>query len=163
MFKKYPLYTVSIIVLAILQHFVFSKLVILNASPDLLCLIIALISMSLGQRTGTTYGFAAGLIMGFLSGNLGLSALVGTVEGFAAGFFHVPEDSHATSMHKKRMFYIASLTALLSGNILQALLNNPLSLPMYVRLPEMAILGTGMSMLIATLMYHLVLKKFMRD
>ena len=55
MFKKYPLYTVSIVVLAILQHFVFSKLTILNASPDLLCLIIALTSMSLGQRTGTTF------------------------------------------------------------------------------------------------------------
>jgi len=151
------------VMLVLVQHFFVSRLVILHASPDILAVFIAFISMSIGQKTGTTYGFAAGLISGFLTGNIGLSALIGTVEGFSAGYFHVPDESHATWVKKRRKFYIAATTALLLGNLLQALLNDPLSLPLYVRLPEMVIIGTIMSMLLATLMYKLVLKKLLRD
>jgi rod shape-determining protein MreD len=149
--------------LVLVQHFIVSRLVILHASPDILTVFIAFVSMSIGQRTGTTYGFAAGLLSGFFTGNIGLSALAGTVEGFTAGYFHVPEESHATSVKKRRMYYIAATTALLSGNLLQALLSDPLSLPLYIRLPEMVILGTLMSMMLGTLMYKLVLKKLLKD
>ena len=161
--KKYPLYTVSLIVMAVLQHFAFSKLVIFGASPDILAVTITFASVILGQRTGTTFGFAAGLIAGFLSGNPGLFALVGTVEGFLAGYFHVPEDSHATSVKKRRMFYFASGTALVAGNLLLATLSNPLALPFYVRIPEMVIFGTMMSMILTVLMYQLALKRLLRD
>lgn len=150
-------------VLALLQHFIFSRLVILGASPDILAVFIAFVSVFVGQRTGTTYGFAAGLIAGFLSGNIGLSALVGTVEGFTAGFFHVAEDSHSTSVKKRRMFYFASGTALVAGNLLQALLSDPLALPPYIRIPSMVVIGTMTSMVLTVLAYQLALKKFLRD
>lgn len=150
-------------VLALMQHFVISRLLVLHTAPDLMALFIAFISVSVGQRTGTSYGFAAGLIGGFLSGNLGLEALIGTCEGFVAGYFHVPEESHATSTRKKRMFYSASVAALITGNALRSLLHDPLSLPLYIRLPEALILGPLMSMVFAVLSYHFVLKKLLRD
>ncbi len=151
------------LLLILVQHFFVSRLVILHASPDILAIFIAFVSMSIGQRTGTTYGFAAGLISGILTGNVGMSALIGTVEGFAAGFFHLPEESHATWIKKRRMFYIAATVALVSGNLLTALLNDPLSLPLYVRIPELVILGTIMSMILGTLIFHFVLRKLLRD
>ncbi|HWR00233.1 MAG TPA: hypothetical protein VN371_00080 [Chlorobaculum sp.] len=161
--KKYSIYTAAMLLLVLVQHFFVSRLVILHASPDILAIFIAFVSMSIGQRTGTTYGFAAGLISGVLTGTVGMSALIGTVEGFAAGFFHLPEESHATWIKKRRMFYIAATVALASGNFLTALLNNPLSLPLYVRLPELVILGTIMSMILGTLTFHYVLRKLLRD
>jgi len=161
--KNYPLYIVTVVILAVAQRFLVSKLLLLHASPDILALFIAFISMSVGQRTGTTFGFGAGLFYGFLTGDIGLSALVGTVQGFAAGFFHVPAEDHATSVRKKRMFYGASLTALIAGNLLLSILCDPLALPLYVRLPETVIVGTLMSMLLAVLFYHVALKKQLRD
>jgi rod shape-determining protein MreD len=161
--KKYTLYTVTVVILALVQRFLVSKLLVLHAYPDILAIFIAFISVTVGQRTGTTYGFGAGIVCGFLTGDLGLSALVGTVQGFAAGFFHVPEEIHATSVRKKRMFYAASLTALITGNLLLSLLYDPLSLPLYVRLPETVIIGTLMSMALAVLSYHFGLKKLLRD
>ncbi|NTU59098.1 MAG: rod shape-determining protein MreD [Chlorobiaceae bacterium] len=161
--KKYFIYTLAMLTLALVQHFIVSRLLIFHASPDIMAIFIAFVSMSIGQRTGTTFGFAAGLIGGLLTGNVGLSALIGTVEGFSAGFFHVPEESHATSVKKRRMFYAASTVALILGNMLLATLHNPLSLPAYVRLPQMVGLGTIMSMVLGTLMYNFVLKKLLKD
>lgn len=163
MLKKYPFYTISLIVLALVQHFVLSKLVVFGASPDILAVFIAFTSVMLGQRTGTTYGFGVGLFAGFLSGNLGLSALIGTVEGFVAGYYHVPEESYATTVKKRRMFYFASATALVAGNLLMALLNNPMAVALYIRIPALVIIGTLTSMLLTVLLYQLVLKKLQRD
>ncbi len=151
------------LVLVCVQHFFISNLVLLHTAPDLLPLFIAFISMSMGQRTGTSYGFAAGVISGFLSGGIGMEALIGTIEGFVAGFFHIPEESHATSTRKRRKFYMASAAALITGNALRALLSDPLSLPLYIRLPESVILGTLMSMVICVLAYYFLLKKLLRD
>ncbi|UWX57058.1 rod shape-determining protein MreD [Chlorobaculum sp. MV4-Y] len=161
--NKYLLYTIAVIILAFVQRFLVSKLLILHVSPDILAIFIAFISMSTGQRTGTNFGFGAGLVAGVLSGDLGLSALLGTAQGFVAGFFHVPQESHATSVKKKRMFYAASATALIAGNLLQSLLSDPLSLPLYVRIPETVILGTLMSMMLTVLLYHFALKKLLKD
>ncbi len=163
MFKKIFLSSISIVVLAFLQHFVFSNLVILGASPDILAVFIAFASVTIGQRTGTTFGFASGLIVGILSGNIGLSALIGTVEGFVAGFFHVSEESHPTLTKKRRMFYSASLTSIAIGNLLLALMNNPMALPLYYRIPSMVVIGTLMNIFLTVLMYQLALKKTMRD
>ena len=161
--KKYFLYIAIVVALAFTQRFLVSKLLVLNAAPDILAIFIAFISVTVGQRTGTNYGFGAGLIAGILSGNLGLSALVGTVQGFAAGFFHVPEESHATSVKKKRNFYAASVTALVAGYLLQSILSDPLALPLYVRIPESVIIGTLMSMVLTVLVYHFALKKLLKD
>lgn len=147
----------------VVQHFFISKLIILHTSPDLSAIFIAFISMSVGQRSGTSFGFATGLISGFLTGNIGLGGLVGSSQGLVAGFFHVPEESHATSVKKKRMFYSASLAAVITGKTLYALLSDPLSLPLYLRLPEALILGSSMSMLLAIAAWHAGLKKTVKD
>lgn len=151
------------VALAVIQHFIFSRVVILGASPDILAVFIAYVSVVIGQRTGTTFGFAAGLIAGFLSGNPGLAALIGTIEGFTAGYFHVSPDSHPTMVKKRRMFYSGTATSIAAGNMLQALLSNPLALPAWVRIPSMVILGTLSSMFLAVLIYQLALKRILRD
>jgi rod shape-determining protein MreD len=161
--RKYPLYTVLMIVLCLVQHFVISRMVLLHAAPDLLAIFIAFVGMSIGQRTGTTYGFIAGLISGFLTGNIGMAALVGTVQGFVAGYSHVPDDSHATSTQKKRMFYLAVFTALLAGNTIQALLNNPLAQPLIIRILTLVVLTTLITMILSIGVYHLILKKKFTD
>ncbi|NTV03072.1 MAG: rod shape-determining protein MreD [Chlorobiaceae bacterium] len=150
-------------VLAVIQHFIFSRVVILGASPDILAVFIAYVSVIIGQRTGIVFGFSAGLIAGFLSGNPGLAALIGTVEGFTAGFFHVSPDSHPTMVKKRRMFYSGAATSIAAGNLFQALLSNPLALPAWVRIPSMVILGTLSSMFLAVLIYQLALKRTLRD
>lgn len=163
MFKKYPIYTAAAVALVLGQHFLFSKLVILYASPDILGVFIAFLSVTLGQRTGTTYGFFTGLFLGILSGNVGLCALAGTFTGFAAGFFHVPGDSHATTAKKRRMLYFGTGTGLVAGSLVQTLLSNPLALPAYVRIPATTGLGTLMGMLVVVATYRLILKNLMTD
>lgn len=151
------------IILAFVQHFAISRVLILHTAPDLPALFIAFISMSVGQRSGTSFGFAAGLLSGFLSGNIGLGGLVGSSQGLVAGFFQVPEESHATSIKKRRMYYAASATSIITGNTIHSLLSDPLALPLYVRLPEAIILGTLMSMPLAILIWHTGLKKMVKD
>jgi hypothetical protein len=147
----------------LVQHFLFSRLVLLHASPDLLSVFVAFASMSLGQRTGTTFGFASGLLTGFLTGDIGMSALVRTVEGFSAGFFHVPDERHATPTLKKRKLYLAALTALASGNLLQAILQNPQAQPFILRFLTLVVLATLLSMILVIVAYHLFLKKLLAD
>ncbi|NTU53003.1 MAG: rod shape-determining protein MreD [Chlorobiaceae bacterium] len=161
--KKFSIYTAALFILPFVQHFAISKLLLMHTSPDLLAIFIAFISMSVGQRTGTSFGFAAGLISGFLSGNPGLGSLIGSSQGLLAGLFHVPEEKHATSVKKKRMFYGASLTSVITGKTLLSLFSDPLSLPIYVRLPEAIILGSLMSMLLSVIIWHVGLKKMVKD
>ena len=163
MFNKYIYYTISMVVLCLVQHFLMSRLVLFNATPDVLTIFIALASMSLGQKTGTTYGFVSGMIIGFLSGNIGLSALIRTIEGFVAGYCHVPESSHATSTQKKRMFYLATFIALVAGNFVRSVFANPLAQPFILRMAVLVVLVTAMTMIISIGAYHLILKKFLTD
>lgn len=151
------------IVLALLQHFIFSRLAILGASPDIRAVFIAYVAVIIGQRTGIVFGFAAGIISGFFSGNPGLAALVGTLEGFTAGFFHVSPESHPTMVKKRRMFYAGATSSIAAGNLLETLLNNPLALPAWVRIPSVLVIGTGASMFLAVLIYQLALKKILKD
>ena len=151
------------IMLAILQHVIFSRVVILGASPDIMAVFIAYVSVIIGQRTGIVFGFSSGLISGLLSGNPGLAALIGTVEGFTAGFFHVSPESHPTMVKKRRMFYSGGATSIAAGNLIQTLLSNPLALPAWVRIPSVLVIGTASSMFLAVLIYQLALKKILRD
>lgn len=151
------------LIVPLVQHFVISKLLILHTSPDLPAIFIAFLSMSVGQRTGTSVGFATGLISGLLTGNIGLGGLIGSSQGLIAGLFHVPEESYATSVKKKRMFYSASLAAIITGKSLNALFSDPLSLPLYLRLSESLILGSIVSMVLAVLVWHAGLKKMLKD
>ncbi|MEI7788072.1 MAG: rod shape-determining protein MreD [Chlorobiaceae bacterium] len=111
MTKKYSFYIGILFIVALLQEFGLSKLTLYNVSPDIVTIFLAFISVTIGQRTGTSFGFFAGLLTGILSGNLGLNMLARTVEGFIAGFFNVPDDSHATATQKTKRLYGAIVTA----------------------------------------------------
>ena len=87
---------------ALLQEFGLTRLTLYNVSPDVITVFLAFLAVSAGQRASTSFGFAVGILTGILSGNMGLNMLSRTVEGFIAGYFHIPEDSHATAKQKKK-------------------------------------------------------------
>ena len=66
-----------------------SNLNFLPASPDFLLIIILYISLNNGILLGETTGFCSGLMLDFLTGSpVGFNALLRTILGFIAGFFH---------------------------------------------------------------------------
>lgn len=111
MTKKYPLYIGILVIVALVQELGLSHLTLYNVSPDIVTIFLAFISITIGQKAGTSFGFAAGLLTGILSGNMGLNMLARTIEGFIAGFFNIPEDSHATAKQITKRIYGAIVTA----------------------------------------------------
>jgi len=109
--KKYPLYIGILVIVALVQELGLSHLTLYNVSPDIVTIFLAFISITIGQKAGTSFGFAAGLLTGILSGNMGLNMLARTIEGFIAGFFNIPEDSHATAKQITKRIYGAIVTA----------------------------------------------------
>ncbi len=90
-----------------------------------------------------------------LSGNIGIETLSKTIEGFIAGYFHIPEDSHASTLQKKQMFYKGVFLASLTGRILYTLTFNVLSLPTAWHIAYSIGLATLLTMILAVLSYQL--------
>ncbi|ASQ90901.1 histidine kinase [Prosthecochloris sp. GSB1] len=150
-------------VLALLQQYAVSRFVVFGAFPDLLTVFIVFVALRTGQKQGMTYGFAAGLATGVLGGDIGITTLAKTLEGFVAGYFHIPEDSHASTHQKRRMFYKGVLLASLTGRAVQAASANVLALPPLWHVAYSVVLVTVFNMLIAVLAYQLFLKKILAN
>ena len=77
------------IVLLIFQTTVIRFTSIANIIPDILIIWVVYVAVKLGQIPATITGFAIGLGMDLISGQLiGLSALSKTIAGFFAGYFY---------------------------------------------------------------------------
>jgi len=159
--KNIVIDSILLVILCILQQYAFSRLVIFGAMPDIVTIFIAFTALRYGQKQGTTFGFAAGIVTGILSGNIGIETLSKTLEGFIAGYFHIPEDSHASSLQKKQMFYKGVFLASLTGRILYTLTLNVLSLPTAWHITYSTGLATLLTMILAVLCYQLFLKKIL--
>ena len=163
MTKKISLYTVILIVVALVQELGLSHLSLLKISPDLVTIFLAFISVTIGQKTGTSFGFAAGLITGIFSGNLGLTMLARTVEGFIAGYFNIPDDSHATAKQKTRRLYGAIVTAGFIANAVFVAGYNPLGLSPAYRIVALGLLESLLTLLLAVIVTRLFLRKSLAD
>ena len=88
MIKKVIWAVVFILIAALLQSTVFSRLALhIYAAPDLALCILVYSAYVNGTMTGQLTGFFSGLLIDFLSiAPLGLNALVRTLIGAAAGF-----------------------------------------------------------------------------
>lgn len=161
MLKNLFIDSILLIVLCILQQYVVSRLVIFGALPDIVTIYIAFFAIRYGQKQGTTFGFAAGLVTGILSGNIGIETLSKTIEGFAAGYFHIPENSHASALQKKQMFYKGVFLASLTGRILYTLTLNVLSLPTAWHMTYSIGVATLLTMTLAVFAYQLIFKKIL--
>jgi rod shape-determining protein MreD len=157
--KKISLYIGILLLVTLVQEFGLSRLTLFNVSPDIVTIFIAFISVTIGQKTGTSFGFAAG----FLSGNIGLHMLAGATEGFTAGYFNIPENSHATAKLKTKRLYGAVVTAGFCTNAILAVGYNPLGLSVPYRIFVLGILESLMTLLLAFIITRFFLRKSLAD
>ncbi|EAT58884.1 hypothetical protein [Chlorobium ferrooxidans] len=163
MATKIPFYIVLLCIVSLLQVFGLSHFTIFDVSPDAISLLLAFIAVTIGQRAGTSFGFAAGVITGLMSGNMGLSMLARTVEGFIAGFFNIPENSHATSKQKTKRMYWAVMTATFSANAIFAAGYNPLGLSPFYRILVLGLLESLLTLILAFIAKRLLMRKTFSD
>ena len=163
MTRKLSLSIIILCIIALVQEFGFSRLTLLQVFPDALSVFSAFLAVRHGQKTSTSFGFAAGIITGILSGNLGLNMLAKTIGGFLAGYFHSPEDSHATAKQKTRHFYGAVLTAEFSAHTVITSGYNPLGLSLEYRIVTLGLLASLLSLILALIANRLFLRKSFAD
>ena len=163
MTKKYPLYIGILFIVVLVQEFGLSHLTLFNVSPDVITIFIAFISVIIGQKSGTSFGFVAGLVSGILSGNMGLNMLARTAEGFIAGFFNIPDDSHATSKQKSKRLYGAIVTAGFCANSIMVAGYNPLALSPVYRIVVLGFLESLFTLILAVIIIRLFLRKSLAD
>jgi len=161
--RKLSLSIIILCIIALLQQFGFSRLTLLEVFPDALSVFIAFLAVIHGQKTSTSFGFAAGIITGILSGNLGLNMLAKTIGGFLAGYFHSPEDSHATAKQKTSRFYGAVFTAEFSAHTVITSGYNPLGLSPEYRIVTLGLLASLLSLILALIANRLFLRKSFAD
>jgi len=154
---------IVLLVVSVLQIFGMSRLSLFGVSPDMVTVMLSLMSVYIGQRTGMAFGFAAGLIAGLFSGNLGVNLLFRTIEGFTAGYFHVPEESHATKSQKSRMLYLAIVMASFAGNLVFNLIENPLGQELLVRIFANGALACVLNLLLGVIVNRLYLRKTLSE
>jgi len=157
--KKYPYYIAILFIVALVQELGLSHLTFYHVSPDIVTIFLAFISVTIGQKAGTSFGFFAGLLTGILSGNMGLNMLARTVEGFIAGFFNIPEDSHATTKQKSKRLYGAIVTAGFCANAVLVTGYNPLALSSAYRIFVLGFLESLITLILAFIITRLFLKK----
>jgi len=157
--KKYPLYIGILVIVALVQELGLSHLTLYNVSPDIVTIFLAFISITIGQKAGTSFGFAAGLLTGILSGNMGLNMLSRTIEGFIAGFFNIPEDSHATAKQITKRIYGAIVTAGFCANAVMVAGYNPLALSPAYRIFVLGFLESLFTLILAVILNRLFLRK----
>ena len=163
MTKNIPLSLALLCITVIVQVFGVSHLALFTVSPDAVTIFLAFIAVIIGQKAGMSFGFLAGTITGLFSGNLGLHMLARTVEGFIAGFFHIPEQSHATARQKIKRTYSAIVTAGFLANAISAAGYNPLGLSPLYRIVVLGALESLFTLILAIIANWLFLRKSLSD
>ncbi len=148
---------------ALVQEFGLNRLTFFTVSPDVVTIFLAFLAVTAGQRSSVSFGFATGILTGILSGNMGLNMLARTLEGFIAGYFHIPEDSHATAKQKTRRFYSAIVFAGFCGNAVIATGYNPLGLLPAYRIFVLGFLEALFTFTLAIILHWFFLKKSLAD
>ncbi|NTU98224.1 MAG: rod shape-determining protein MreD [Chlorobiaceae bacterium] len=167
MTRNIPSLIILFCIVLLVQVFGLSYIRVFNVTPDAVTIFIALAGVTLSQRASTTFGFAAGIVLGIFSENTGMVMgwimLSRTVEGFIAGFFNIPENSHATTKQKNRRIYNAIIiSGLLSGFIVSAVYN-PLGFSPLIRIVVLGLLKTLLTVILAFLANIVILKKSLLD
>ncbi|TLU58495.1 MAG: rod shape-determining protein MreD [Chlorobium sp.] len=150
-------------IVPLVQEFGLSRLSLFGVSPDAITIYLAFIALIAGQRSSTSFGFASGIIIGILSGNIGLNMLVRTIEGFIAGYFHIPDSSHSTTKQKTRRIYGAVVMAGFCGNAVFAIGYNPLALSPLYRIAVLGVLESFLTLILAVILNWLFLRKSLAD
>ncbi len=142
-----------------MQEFGFSQMTLFRVSPDVVTILLAFIAVTTNQKTGMSFGFAAGALAGLLSGNMGLHMLARTVGSFIACFFQTPKESHATIKQKSRRFYGAVIAAGFCTHAILAAGENPLGLSLAFRVFVFGLLESLFNLILAMILNRLFLRK----
>jgi rod shape-determining protein MreD len=157
--KKILISVAALCIVSLVQEFVFSHITFFNASPDAVTIFLAFIAVTTNQNTSTSFGFAAGILTGLLSGNMGLNMLARTVGSFVAGYFHTPKESHATIRQRSKRFYSAVILAGLCTNAVLAVGENPLGVSPLYRVVVFGILESLFNLILAIVLNRLFLRQ----
>jgi rod shape-determining protein MreD len=165
--RNIPSLIILFSIVLLVQIFGLSYISIFNVTPDAVTIFIALVGVTLNQQASMTFGFAAGIVLGIFSENTGMvmgwMMLSRTLEGFIAGFFNIPENSHATTKQKNRRIYNAVIiSGLLSGAVVSAVYN-PLGFSPLIRIVALGLLKTLLTVILAFLANIVILKKSLLD
>ena len=136
-----------------------NRLALFNVSADIITIFIAFIAIIAGQKTSTTFGFAAGIFSGLVSGNMGLSMLSRTIEGLVAGYFHISEDNHPTTRQINTRFFSATVISGFCANAVMDTGYNPLGLPFLHRIVVLGLAESFFTLILAVILHWLFLKK----
>lgn len=159
MIKKVYLPLLFLFVTAVMQEFVMSRITLFNVSADVVTIFLAYIAVTTNKNPNTSFGFAAGVLTGLLSGNLGLNMLARTVGSFIAGYFHTPKESHATAKQKSKRFYGAIIVATLCTNAILVAAENPLGFSTVYRIVVFGMLESFYNLIFAVILDWLFLRQ----
>jgi hypothetical protein len=165
--KNIPSLIILFCIVLLIQIFGLSYIRVFNVTPDAVTVFISLIAVTLSQRASTSFGFAAGIILGLFSENTGMLMgwlmLARTAEGFIAGFFNIPENSHATTKQKNRRIYTAIIISGLASSAILSAVYNPLGFSPVIRIVLLGLLKTVLTLILAFIANMVILKKTLMD
>ena len=159
MIKKVYLPLFFLFLTSVMQEYSVSHLTLFNVSADVVTIFLAYIAVTTNRNTNTSFGFAAGVLAGFLSGNMGLHMLARTVGSFIAGYFHTPKESHATAKQKSKRFYGAVIVATLCTNAILAATHDPLGFSTVYRIVVFGLLESLFNLILAVILDWLFLRQ----
>ena len=159
--KKILISLVLLCIVSLVQEFGFAHVTFFNASPDAVTIFLAFIAVTFERNTSTSFGFAAGVISGLLSGNMGLHMLARTTGSFIASYFHTPNESHATVNQRNRRFYSAVIMAGLCTNVVLAAGENPLGVSPLYRIFVFGLLESLFNLILAIVLNRLFLRQLL--
>lgn len=167
MIRDIPSLIVLFCIVLAVQIFGLSYVTVLNVTPDAVTVFLALTGVTISQRASSSFGFAAGVILGIFSENSGMLIgwvmLAKTVEGFLAGYFNVPENSHATPKQKTKRIYLAIIFAGFASSAILAAVYNPLGFSPAVGIAALGLLKSALTLVLAFIVNLLFLKKSLLD
>jgi rod shape-determining protein MreD len=165
--KDIPFLIVVFCIVLAIQIFGLSYAAVLNVTPDVTTIFLALVGVTISQRASASFGFIAGVILGIFSESSGMLIgwimLAKTVEGFLAGYFNVPENSHATAKQKTKRIYIAIIFAGFASSAIIAAVYNPLGFPPAIGIAAFGLLKSALTLVLAFIINLLFLKKILLD
>ena len=159
MTKKNYIYFLVLCIISVMQEFSFSRMTLFNVSADAVTIFLALIAVTTNQKINISFGFAAGVLGGLLTWNMGLNMLARTVGSFTAGYFHTPKESHATINQKSKRFYFAVIVAGLCTNAILSAGENPLGFSPAYRIVVFGLLESLFNLFFAFIMNWLFLRQ----
>jgi rod shape-determining protein MreD len=157
--KKIYISILVLCIISLVQVFGLSRMTLFNVSVDAVTIFLALIAVTTNQNANTSFGFAAGVLEGLLTGNIGLHMLARTVGSFIAGYFHTPKESHTTIKQNSKRFYGAVIVAGFCANAIISTAENSLGFSPAYRIVVFGLLKSLFNLILAIIVNWLVLRQ----